>query len=458
MSYHSMSEEKPVAALRRALAAETDAHEIYRLARRADSVSFAAGRFEGVDSARETALAIRAVRRGRVAFAVTGSPGRPAALAREIADLCAMNERRPLRFRSNPVPPDEALAAHEHPALAGFAPADLAPELSRIVRRLRRAVPGAAVGIDLSRHEERIDLANSAGHSAGYLRRGLSAALKVDLARPGDLLELAVAREGASLDELDLPEAVDALAEKARRAARPVPFASGRMPVVFSPQALGDILCALEAGLSGMALALGLTPLKNRLGERIVSERFTLLEDPFLAGSYRSVPFDDEGTPVARRALIERGVLKGFLHTVESARMAGGEPTGNALRMKPIFESRDARARPRVSRTNLVVPPGDAKLDDLIAGVKDGLYADTVIGSFIGNVVTGHFSGNLWLGFRIRDGRLDGRVKNALITGDIYDILGPRLVALSRETPHPAEQRSARLPWCLADGVAVSCA
>jgi hypothetical protein len=48
-------------------------------------------------------------------------------------------------------------------------------------------------------------------------------------------------------------------------------------------------------------------------------------------------------------------------------------------------------------------------------------------------------------------------VKNALVTGNIYDILGGKLAGFSKETPHPAEHRSSRLPWCLAEGVTVSC-
>jgi len=183
----------------------------------------------------------------------------------------------------------------------------------------------------------------------------------------------------------------------------------------------------------------------------------TLIEDPRLPLSYRSAPFDDEGTPTARRALVERGVLRGFFHTLESAAMRGEAPTGNALRMKAIFEARDARARPRVSRTNLILEPGATPRAELMKSVRHGLYADTIIGSFIGNVVTGDFTGNLWLGFRIRNGRLDGRVKNALVAGNIYRLLGGQLAGFSCETPPPGELASLRLPWCLAEGVTVSC-
>ena len=439
------------------LSAAVDRHELFRLERATEKLSYSANRFDGVERSAETAYAIRVVNRGRAAFACAGSLERPAALVGRLVDLARVNERRPIRFRAAPAPPAAELSAFENPPVEAVDLPSLIPALDRLVRRLRKGIPGAAVSLAVAKNRERLDLANSAGFLCGWGRRGISASLRADVAEPGNLLELAAGREGVDFAGLGLDEAAESLIERASLARRVVPFETGEVPVLFSPQALGDVLCALEAGLSGMAAALGLSPIRDRVGERILSERVTLIEDPRLPGSYRSCPFDDEGTPTARRALVERGELRGFLHTLESAAMRGEEPTGNALRMKAIFEARDARARPRVSRTNLVLEPGETPRADLLSGVRRGLYADTVIGSFIGNVVTGNFSGNLWLGYRIRNGKLDGRVKNALVSGNIYRLLGDDLAGLSCETPPPSEQASARLPWCLAERVTVSC-
>jgi PmbA protein len=194
------------------------------------------------------------------------------------------------------------------------------------VRRLRKGIPGAAVSLAVAKGSERLDLANSAGFLGGWRRRGLSASLRADVAEPGNLLELSTGREGVDFAGLSLDAAAEDLIERAALARKVAPFETAAMPVLFSPQALGDVLCALEAGLSGMAAALGLSPIRDKVGERILSEKVTLVEEPRLPGSYRSCPIDDEGTPTARRALVERGVLRGFFHTLESAAMRGERP------------------------------------------------------------------------------------------------------------------------------------
>lgn len=446
-----------LARFRKALAASTDAHEVYRLTRESVNLRYAGNRFEDFEAGQDETFAVRAIRRGRAAFVVTGDLARPDAQARAIGELADLNQKRKLRFRNFPAPAAELAGRFENPALDAFDPLDLVPAFDRLVRKLRKGVPGATVGLRFSKGRETVALENSAGLSTGYTRNGVGAMLEVGIAEPGNLLELHAARQALTVDALGLEAAADRIIGEAAIARRTVPFKTGTYPVIFSPQALGDILVALEAGLSGMAVNLGLSPIRDKVGKLVLSKKLTLVEDPHAPGAYRSSPIDDEGCPTSRRAVIERGVLTGFLHSLESAAMAGAAPTGNALRMKPIYESRDAGVKPHVGRTNWEIPPGDLAFADMVGGIRDGLLVHTLIGSFIGNVITGDFTGNLWLGFRIRNGKPDGRVKNALVTGNIYDVLGERLAGFSREMPEPADQPAARFPHALCEGITVSC-
>jgi PmbA protein len=81
-----------------------------------------------------------------------------------------------------------------------------------------------------------------------------------------------------------------------------------------------------------------------------------------------------------------------------------------------------------------VVKPGGDKLQDLVEGMKEGLLVYGVIGGGQSNLLAGDFSLNIGLGFKVEDGQITGRVKDAMISGNVYVLLKDNLVALSRET------------------------
>lgn len=142
--------------------------------------------------------------------------------------------------------------------------------------------------------------------------------------------------------------------------------AAGRHPVLLSPVAAADLARGLGVLFSGDLVLGDLRPLADRLGRRIASPAVTLVDDGALAGGRRSRPFDDEGTPTRRTVLLEKGRLREFLHTLETAARLECEPNGKAHRITVTHS-------PRPGPSNIYLAAGEATAAELRDEVSRGL-------------------------------------------------------------------------------------
>ncbi|HBP18075.1 MAG TPA: hypothetical protein DEA08_09820, partial [Planctomycetes bacterium] len=158
-----------------------------------------------------------------------------------------------------------------------------------------------------------------------------------------------------------------------------------------------------------------------------------------LTGALGSSAFDDEGIPRRTRSLIEDGVLRGFVHSLETAQSCGHEPTGNG-------ERGGATARPEPGFSNVLVRGGEQSWRELLGSIEYGVLCHRVMGMGQGNTLPGTFSNPLDLAFLIEGGEVKGRIKDASIAGNVYELLADeRLGGLSQEVEPVGG--SAFLPW-----------
>ena len=163
-----------------------------------------------------------------------------------------------------------------------------------------------------------------------------------------------------------------------------------------------------------------------------------------MPGASGSRAVDDEGVPTRRIALVHRGVVGGFIYDLETAARAGVPATGHARRT--------TFGKPQASYSNLVVSAGADGWDDLLARIPDGLLVDELIGVGQGNVIGGAFSHPVALAYRVRGGEIVGRVKDAAVAGNAYELLG-RIAGLGRDVEW---RGSLALPPILLEGVSVA--
>lgn len=257
-------------------------------------------------------------------------------------------------------------------------------------------------------------LAASNGFAGGY-RRGSYSTSCVAISGEGLAMERDYCGEARS-HLADLPDAtgIGRLAgERAVVRAGATRPPTGAFPVLFDERIAAGLIGHLVGAINGSAIVRGASYLKDALGEQVLPSGLSLIENPHRPRVSGSRPFDGEGLPVAKRAIVKDGVLQGWTLDLATARKLGMESTGNA--------SRGASSPPSPSSGNLALTQGENSRDDLIAQMGTGLIITSMIGSTI-NPNTGDYSRGA-SGFWVENGEITGPVDECTVAGNLRDML-----------------------------------
>jgi len=188
--------------------------------------------------------------------------------------------------------------------------------------------------------------------------------------------------------------------------------ASQRVAVVFDKRVAGGLLGHLAQAILGSAITRATSFLKDRRGEKLFKPGTSVIDDARLPRGRASRPFDGEGLPTGRLAVVEDGVLKTWLLDCRSARQLGLHSTGHA--------SRGVGGPPSPSPTNLYIEPGKISPEALISTIDSGLLVTELMGMGV-NLVTGDYSRGA-AGFWIENGKIAYPVSEITIAGNLIDM------------------------------------
>ncbi|MCJ7609943.1 TldD/PmbA family protein [Candidatus Bathyarchaeota archaeon] len=235
---------------------------------------------------------------------------------------------------------------------------------------------------------------------------------------------------------LNISGACDVAAERALAAARAGSMPAGAVPVVWRNKLFASVLSIMFAGtLSAESVQRKRSPWAGRIGSRIASDSFTLVDEGLMPGGLGTRMFDDEGIAQKRLPLIEEGILKGFFYDTFAANKEGVESTGNA--------SRSYDGRPHPAPNNLVLTPGRMRgADEIIRETAHGLYLEEMIGAWLSNPVSGYLSATVANGALIEKGELTRPVKGILVSGNFFDILIGGVDQMGRDTDNAGSSYS----------------
>lgn len=196
--------------------------------------------------------------------------------------------------------------------------------------------------------------------------------------------------------------------------AKPAP--AGPMTVVLGSGWPGVLLHeAIGHGLEGDFNRKGSSAFSGRLGEKVAADGITVVDDGSIRNRRGSLNMDDEGNPTQRTVLIENGILKGYLQDTLNARLMNMAVTGNARR-----ESFAHLPMPRMTNTFMLA--GNRNPEEIIASVKNGLYAANFGGGQV-DITNGKFVFSASEAYVIENGKLAYPVKGATLIGNGPDIL-----------------------------------
>jgi TldD protein len=191
---------------------------------------------------------------------------------------------------------------------------------------------------------------------------------------------------------------------------------SGKTTVILDPDMAG--LIAHESfghGLEADQVLRNRSFLSDKLNQKVASENVTIVDNSAYKNGYGTYAFDDEGVKPKRNVLVENGILKGFLHSRETAAALSAQPTGNGR-----AESFAHKIYVRMSNTYF--EKGDWSLEEMIEDVNRGVY---LVKSSHGmeDPLGGGIQISSQKGFLIEHGKLTQLLRQVTLSGKVLDLL-----------------------------------
>lgn len=386
-------------------AQRTDAAEVYFVSSQDTPISFENNHLKSLETKALRGVALRVIHNGRLGFASATDLSRLEDLVDAAVQTAEIGSPAEFELASN----FEAIAprSHYHPPST----AELVEVGERLIQQVHDYNPDILVDVGFHVRSGQVYIATNQGVAAERSSQIVSASLGGNLIRGEDFLQAysyGVERDGIP----DFDQLLQTVLQKYRWASNNTTIASGTYPVLFTPRAAARVIGGLfDTVLSGQTVVQKASPLADKVGEQLFGDRLTLFEDPTLGPS--ACPFDDEGTPTSRTTYIEQGVVQGFYWDRRWGARAGVKSTGNGFR--------GGLSQPSPEMVNLCVAPGRTSVEDLIAGMSEGVIVDQVLGAGQSNQLAGEFSVNLDLGYKVENGQIVGRLKDTMVAGSIFE-------------------------------------
>ncbi len=411
------AQDRAEALVAQARKAGADAADAIYVCNASTGVSVRLGEMEDVERSEGEEIGLR-IFAGRRSATVSASDLAPESLSTLVGRCLAMAREAPEDPYAT-LAPEDRLMRTRPPALdlvddSMLEPAEL-KERALMVEDAARSVPGItnSEGGGASMSRAQIALVTSHGFAGGYAATSHGTWASV-LAGEGSGMQ----RDHASHSARHLSDLEDAEHVGRRAGHRAVArlgaakVRSGAMPVIFDPRVGGSLVGHLIGAIAGSSITRRSSFLLDDLGKQLFDSGVTIIDDPLRKRGLRSRPFDGEGLATHRTALIDKGVLTGWLLDSASARQLGGAPTGHA--------SRGTSGAPGISSTNIHMEPGTVSAGDLLQGIERGIYVTELIGMGV-NSVTGDYSRGA-SGFLIENGAVGPAVTEITIAGNLRDM------------------------------------
>jgi PmbA protein len=396
--------------------------EVYQISSEETSVKFEANKLKQLQTSQSTSLALRVIKDGRIGYATTTGISDAARLVNDAAETAEFGSEA--RFTM----PGKV----QYPKVDVYDPATNKVSTKKMVglgeemiAAITKSTPGIMCEGGVSRGMVTVRLANSRGGQAEYKKSFFSLGIEGTVVTGSDMLF--VGESDNSCHPLSDPKKIiDTVLLQLERAKKQAKTATRKMPVIFTPDGIvSALIMPLLSAFNGKTVLEGASPLGQKLGQKVFDKNFSLYDDPTIEYRPASRPCDDEGVASQRTPLVENGTVKAFLYDLQTAALAGKKSTGSG--------NRGRGGLPTPSSSALVINPGKTTFEDMLQDIKEGLVVEQLMGAEQGNLLAGDFSGNVLLGYKVENGKIVGRVKDTMVSGNVYMIL-KNIAAIGSET------------------------
>jgi PmbA protein len=395
--------------------------EVYQVTAKGTPVQFEANRLKQIQTKESVSTSLRIIKNGRIGFAQASGKISSADLIEMAVETSQFGAQAKFEFPG----------ASQYPEVGTFDPQtdstsldDMATLGQNMIDTIRKQASDIVCEAHISKGVASLRIINSRGGEAKYSKSYFSLSVEGVIIKDSDMLFVGDGQSSCHpiTDTKPITDKVQIQLERAKNKAE---ITSGAVPVIFLPDGVaGALMMPLLSAFNGKTVLHGASPLKDKLGTQVFDPKFSLWDDPSFPYQVGSCPCDDEGIPTGKKSLVENGVVARFIYDLQTAGLAGTKSTGNASRNGGL---------PAPSPHALTIDAGTMSFEDMVKDIKEGIIIEELMGATQGNILNGDFSGNILLGYKIENGKIVGRVKNTMASGNVFEVL-KKIVALGSDT------------------------
>ncbi|WP_013323253.1 TldD/PmbA family protein [Gloeothece verrucosa] len=394
---------KPQQLIDLALKAGATHAEVYQSSSLSRPVSFEANRLKQLEITESEGTALRLWRDGCPGLAVAYGPCEPLELVEKAIALTHLNVPETIELAA----PHEAIYSNVGETVSVEALVETGKEM---IAQIRDVYPDVICNAALECEQESTILINSQGLYCHSSDISVSYYLGVEWIRGEDFL--GVYEGDYTRGKLNPEQVVKQLLQRLQWAESHAETPTGRIPVLLTANAATLLWETVAAALNGKNVLEKSSPWSEKQGDMVISEQLSLSQQP--DREPYDCPFDDEGTLTQKLSLIEQGTVQLFYCDRTTGRALGTSSTGNGFRP-------GLGRYPTPDLVNLIIEPGQGEFEALIRQLDKALIVEQILGG--GADISGDFSINVDLGYRVEKGEILGRVKDTMVAGNVYSAL-----------------------------------
>jgi len=422
-----------------------DQVEIYSTDYTYTPVSFENAKLHDIDSAFQSGLSLRVIKNGKQGFAYTRNLINRQEFLQNAIDSLTGGVEASFDFpRTKEIPDLNTYDA----SLENLTGTQLVEECDRVSDILKSRTD-AELSSTSFKHIESIRILNSRGTDIS--QRATLSGLYINAIFPGS--GSGIYRYFMSKKFEPMPDSyLDEMIDRYTMAKNIIEPAGGKMKVIFMPNSMLALTWRLSSGLDSKSVYEKTSPIADKLGQKIFSEKLTVLDDAADTHYPGARAFDDEGVACKPLITVDKGVLKSFFYDLNYAGKLKAKSTGHGY--KTTQWGGDAiTLKPIPKMAHMRIAPGDKSFEQLVKSIDRGVIIEGALGPHSGNIPNGDYSIGVSPGLYVENGEIVGRVKDAMIAGNIYETL--KNVADVGDTLYPTFS-GAWVPPIMFDNISVS--
>lgn len=378
-------------------------------------ISFTANKLKQTESNYINGQALRLIKDKKFSFTANYGKADPEEMLKQAIDLCKYSAEVNFEFPGNETPITETknIIDMDFEKLVNSYKQKGEEIIDTVLSSAKSNKDSLLVDVtfDITTHSD--SLKNSNGTNYSYSNQFHSFSVNLRETLENDFIEIYTTVTDDSVP--DYKNYVNKIIELYKSSKKTAKIKSGSYPVLFTSKASKELFGIIETALNGKLINQKSSPWHDKLGSMVLSNQISIKQDPGFG--HMAKKCDDEGSLVKPLTLIKNGVLENFYFDLLSASKSQKKTASTGNGFKSSLAS-----QPEPSLLNMIVPEGDKTLGQIIKNIDYGLLIDQTIGGLSTNI-SGDMSVNVDLGFLIERGEIIGRIKDTMISGNIYHTL-----------------------------------